>query len=246
MDTVQSTTHLKPPPPSTSRSQSHYRTPSPSASSGTSTPQNKPPIAPHPSATIADSVIFQGTHPITIDAESVIHPRARIYSFDGAVRIGRGVVVGEKCVLGTPPGSGSTDLGVDEGQAGMEDKTIQISNYTMVSPQSALHAGVVLEEAVIVDTLVTVGRGARVGGHTKICAGCRLAPGARVKEWMVVWGGNGNNGVGQRRRLTSLSSTAVAGLDGRMVEESRLVVLRKEREALGKLLVPAGSGARRR
>ncbi|RJE17379.1 transferase hexapeptide, partial [Aspergillus sclerotialis] len=203
---------------------SHHRTPSPSASSGTSTPQNKPPITAHPSATIADSVIFQGTYPITIDAETVIHPRARIYSFDGTVRVGRGVIIGEKCVLGTPPGSSSIDLGVaggNEGQWGMEDnKTIQISNYATLSPQSAIHAGVVLEEAVIIDTLVTIGRSARVEGHTKICAGCQLPPGARVKEWMVVWGGNGNNGVGQRRRLTSLSSTAVAGLDGRMVEES--------------------------
>lgn len=163
--------------------------------------------------------------------------------------MGRGVIVGEKCIIGTPPPS-STVSGIGGGsekEGDLEDKTISISNNTTLSPQCTINAGVILEEAVIIDTLVTIHRGARVGGHTKICAGCQLSPGAKVKEWMVVWGGNGTNGFGlRRRRITTLSSTAMAGLDGRMVEESRMVVLKKEREALGKLLVPAGSGTRRR
>lgn len=250
MDPRQSqTTHLKPPPAYT------HRTPSPSGSSAASTPPSRPPISAHSSATIADSVLVQGTHPITIDAETIIHPRARILSFEGPVNIGRGCVVGERCVIGSGPpsmGSGSGSMQPGTGMGSMEGKeeqsqpqsqSIHISNMVTLSPHSTINPGVRLDEAVIIDSLATVQRGARIGRHTKICAGCHVPANTRVGEWMVLWGTG--DGFGRRKRIANIPGSAMAGLDGRLVEESRLVVLRKERDALSRLLVPTG-GSRRR
>lgn len=147
-------------------------------------------------------------------------------------------MIGEKSVVGCAPSPASPGVSGDA----REEQPIHISNAVTLSPLATVHPGVRLDEAVIVDSLATVHRGARVGRHSKICAGCVVPARARVGEWMVLWGSGG--GFGRRKRV-AMALSGSTGLDGRVVEESRLVVLRKEREALGRLLVPAG-GSRRR
>lgn len=142
-------------------------------------------------------------------------------------------------------GSGSIQPGTGmEGMEGNEEQSIHISNMVTLSPYSTINPGVRLDEAVIIDSLVTVQRGARIGRHTKICAGCHVPANMRVGEWMVLWGSG--DGFGRRKRIANIPpGSGTTGLDGRLVEESRLVALRKERDALSRLLVPTG-GSRRR
>lgn len=75
-------------------------------------------------------------------------------------------------------------------------------------------------------------------------------------EWTVVWGAGA--GFGQRRRKRAVGAMGVSphvvvpqqqgqALKGRVVEDARLIVLSREREALARMIavVPAGSGRRR-
>lgn len=91
-----------------------------------------------------------------------------------------------------------------------------------------------------------------------MCAGCHVPRKALVKDWTVVWGSGA--GFGQRRkRATKAVAVGIGGmvqqqqqgqgqlpLEGRVIEDARLVVLQKEREALVKLIGSSGGAAPRR
>lgn len=160
------------------------------------------------------------------------------------MRIGRGCVLGEKCVVGSEAaGAGegsSTDADADAFEK--EGDAITISDSVTIAPLSTVQPGSTLAEAAVVDTLATIARRASIGRHAKVCAGCTVPVDARVGDWMVVWGAA--DGLARRKRVVGAGASA-AGVDGRMVEDSRLVVLGKEREALSRLLVPAGASRRR-
>lgn len=162
-------------------------------------------------------------------------------------------MIGEKAVIGSPPdlvdlnhnptlGDGK-GKGEGEGEGGKGGETI-ISDFVAISPLSSIRSGTVVGEAAVIDTLCTVEGGADVGAHSKVCAGCCVPTGASVGDWMVVWGSG--KAFGRRKRFRGVGSGTGSGVDAGLVEESRLVVLKKEREALSRLLVPVGAGGSRR
>lgn len=223
--TTMDSNHLKPP-----ASRPQHRTPSSSSSTTPSAP--RPPTTIHPTATVADHVLFEGTHPVTIDAETIIHPRVRLYTYDGPIQIGAGCIIGEKCVLGSPPAAGSTAQ-----TGGDSEASITIFSSVSISPASTISPGARIADAAIIETAVTIHPRARIGAHTKICSRCEVPVGAAVDDWTVAWGS------GQRRKRAPLGGNG--GKNGTSVEESRLVVLRKEREALARLVVSKGASSRR-
>ncbi|KAH8435307.1 transferase hexapeptide domain protein [Aspergillus melleus] len=246
---IPTTTHLKPPP---------HHTPRPTS---TTTPSSSiPPRAPvtaHPSSTIAESSIFQGTHPISIGAGTVIHPRTRIYSFHGPVIIEERCIIGEKSVLGTPPtnitshsssGTTGSGIGASEDSSGIP---ITLSANVTLGPGVTVHAGTRLQTGVLVEALATIHRRVTIGAHSKVCAGCDVSENTVLKEWMVVWG---SAGTGQRRRvrakgkMSSVTAAAqgIQALEAGVIEEARLMVLDKEREALARLIGASASSGRRR
>lgn len=101
----------------------------------------------------------------------------------------------------------------------------------------------------MIEALAIIRRGADIGSHAKICSACDIT--GKVGEWFVVWG----KGPGMRRkRARGLKAMSPAVLDaarvaqvaipapapaGKVIEDARLMVLQKEREALGRMLVPA-------
>ncbi|KAI9376028.1 trimeric LpxA-like protein [Aspergillus egyptiacus] len=236
---------LRPPPP-------HHR-PS-AASSSSSTP--RPPLAPvsaHPTAIISESAIFHGTYKVSVGKGTVIHPRARINATEGPVKIGDGCIVCERSVIGTPPAPVPASAGGSGGYGGggggemkeKEEVPVLISSNVTIGPLATVQAGVQIHSAVVVEAHAVVKRGVEIGAHSKICARCELAEGARVGEWVVVWGGG--KGVVRRRRIQGKAGKAVvmhAGpttdgvLEGRVIEDARLKVLRREREALARLIPP--------
>lgn len=78
-----------------------------------------------------------------------------------------------------------------------------------------------------------------------------------MPEWTVVYG----SGVGQRRKRARAArepapavviAAQVAGIavpapapEGKIIEDARLMVLQKEREVLGRMIVPAGAGKKK-
>ena len=207
---------------------------------------------------------MQGTYQITIGAGAVVHPRARMYSFEGQIIIGDGCIIAEKSVLGTAPEtmnpssrSLSTDTTALTSTDNPSPKNIRLSSSVSIGSLSSVLPGAQIHSSSTVDSLVTINRNADIGAHSKICAGCEVAENGVVGEWTVVWGAGA--GFGQRRRKRAVGSMGLSPhlihgqydqkspLEGRVVEDARLVVLGKEREALARMVgaVPAGSGRRR-
>lgn len=260
---------LKPPP-------AQHRS---SSSSHTPTGPPKAPLKADPSATIADTAIFQGTYPVTIGAGTVIHPRARFYAFEGPISVGDGCIISEKAIIGAAPGtsastrpspssstgpsptSSSTDVTFSapqiQGQGQGQDNATRISYFVTIGPHSTVLPGANVHSSATIESLVTINRYADVGAHSKVCSGCQVPVNGSVPEWTVVWG----SGVGQRRKRARLArepapavvvAAQVAQLpvpppapEGKIIEDARLMVLQKEREVLGRMIVPAGAGKKK-
>lgn len=87
------------------------------------------------------------------------------------VRIGRGCVVGEKSVVGSPSAgderSRSTPTGAGQSTTDASERegkgATTIADSVTISSLSAIHPGSTVEEAAVIDTLATVGRRARIG-----------------------------------------------------------------------------------
>jgi carbonic anhydrase/acetyltransferase-like protein (isoleucine patch superfamily) len=120
-----------------------------------------------------------------------------------------------------------------------------------VEPGAHIHSSATIE------ALATIRRGADIGAHSKVCSGCEIAAGGSVAEWVVVYG----QGPGMRRKrargVKEMSPAVVAAAQvaqtplpgpapaGKVIEDARLMVLQKEREVLGRMLVPAAGGRKK-
>ncbi|KAJ5454714.1 uncharacterized protein N7458_005670 [Penicillium daleae] len=182
---------LKPPP-------AQHRS---SSSSHTPTGPPKAPLKADPSATIADTAVFQGTYPVTIGAGTVIHPRARFYAFEGPISVGDGCIISEKAIIGAAPGtlastrpspssstgpsptgpspaSSSTDLSLSSPQiqGQPQDLATRISYFVTIGPHSTVLPGANVHSSATIESLVTINRYADIGAHSKICSGCQIPP----------------------------------------------------------------------
>ncbi|KAJ5259532.1 hypothetical protein N7478_012513 [Penicillium angulare] len=255
---------LKPPP-------AQHRS---SSSSHTSTGPPKAPLKADPSSTIADTAVFQGTYPVTIGANTIIHPRARFYAYEGPIYIGDGCIISEKATIGaaptksrsrsrSPSPSPSSSTSPSPSQSGestptesqnqpTQELTTRLSYFVIIGPQTTVLPGAHIHSSTHVEALCIIHRRADVGSHVKICSGCEVPESGSVPEWMVVWG----SGLGQRRRRVkeakmpglavlvasqvALNPVPGAAPEGKVIEDARLMVLQKEREALARMIVPAG------
>ena len=260
----QSSQYLRPPPAHGHPHHHHQQQQPQQRAPAPSTP--RAPVTVHPTATIADAVVFQGTHPIAIGAETIIHPRARIYSFEGPVIIGERCIISEKSTIGTAsptptPTPNGTPTGSETGAGTGKEEGIptRISHSVTIAPLASILPGAHLHSSVTIDSLAIIHPRANIGSHAKVCAGCHVPRKASVKDWTVVWGSGA--GFGQRRKRATKAATAGVGgmmqqqqqqqqgqlpLEGRVIEDARLVVLQKEREALVKLIGSSGAAAPRR
>ncbi|KAF3406289.1 hypothetical protein DPV78_001715 [Talaromyces pinophilus] len=240
-----SSTYLKP-PPSGSTSTQRQRVSSSSHQQQHSGPAPPPraPVSVHSTTTVSETATFHGIYPITIGSGTVIHPRARLYSFEGPIQIGDGCIIGEKTLIGDnePKSSSSTDA-----SGGI---LTRISSSVVIGPQSTIRTGSYIRSAAVVDSLAIINRNATIGSHTKICSSCEIAEGATVEDWIVIWATA--TGVGQRKRRRFVGPAAEEQghshrPNAKRVEDARLLVLHKEREGLAKMIsLSANGGSKRR
>ncbi|KAI9700001.1 MAG: hypothetical protein M1836_002535 [Candelina mexicana] len=169
----------------------------------------KPPTSLHPSCIIAENAILTGTHPITLSANVIIHPRARLNSTCGPITLGSGCIIEEKASIGllssanpvdtrsTPqPGEvrymehdGSNEE--DEGDRG-EVEGVVLENGVFVEVGAVVEARRVGEGSVV-EVKARVGRGCVVGKHCKISPLCHIDENDILQDGTVVYG------TGQRR-----------------------------------------------
>lgn len=100
---------------------------------------------------IADTAVLTGAHLITISADAVLHPRARINSTYGPVTIGEGCIVSEKASVGLL-------------EAPAEDNNVN---------DSAPFKEVLLEKDVVVEPSAIV-EGSKIGEGTTLEAGSKV------------------------------------------------------------------------
>ena len=240
------------PPTNTHRSSSSSHSPGPP----------KAPLRADPTATIADTVVLQGRYPVTIGAGTVIHPRAKFYAYEGPIFVDDGCIICEKAVIGAPPTSSRppstspTESGTSTPEPKKEIST-RISYFVTIGASATVEPGAHLHSSSTIEALATIRRGADIGAHSKVCSGCEIAAGGSVAEWVVVYG----QGPGMRRKrargVKDMSPAVVAAAQvsqmplpvpapaGKVIEDARLMVLQKEREVLGRMLVPAAGGRKK-
>ena len=106
------------------------------SSSGSHTPTGPPkaPLKADPTATISDTVVFQGKHPVTIGAGTVIHPRVRFYAYEGPIMVGDGCIIGEKTIIGAAPTSSSST----STSTSTDPISTRLSYFVTIGPQSTI------------------------------------------------------------------------------------------------------------
>lgn len=232
---------LKPPP-------NTHRSSSPSTPTG----PPKAPVKADATVTIADTAVFQGPHPVTIGPGTIIHPRAKFYTYEGPIYVGDGCVISEKVVIGAAPSASSSTL-----PSNSKESVTRLSYFVTIGPQSTIHPGAHIHSSATVEALVTINRDADIASHAKVCSGCVIPARGKVDEWVVVWG----SGIGQRRKrardarvpppavvvAAQVAQTPVPGAapEGKLIEDARLMVLQKEREVLARMIVPAGAARKK-
>ncbi|KAJ5544608.1 hypothetical protein N7461_006912 [Penicillium sp. DV-2018c] len=242
--------------------------------SSSSTHSSGPPKAPlkaDPTATIADTAVFQGKHPVTIGAGTIIHPRARFYTYEGPITISDSCIISEKAVIGTPPppkpSSSSSSRSVSPSRSSptpipdptepRRETSTRISYFVTVGPSALIESGANVHSSATIESLAIVRRGADIGAHSKVCSRCEIAVGGSVAEWVVVYG----QGPGMRRKrargakalspavvsAAQVAQTAVPGSapSGKVIEDARLMGLQMEREMLARVLVPSAGGRKK-
>ncbi|KAL1988350.1 hypothetical protein VTN96DRAFT_10033 [Rasamsonia emersonii] len=220
--------YLKPPSAASARQHSpssQHRVASSSGASSSSAaaapPPPRPPLAIHPTATIAETAVIHGTHQISIGPGTVIHPRARLLSYEGPIQIGDGCIISEKSTIGasatapiTPPTPTPTPTSATASESSgaatttSTPITTRLSSSVTVGPYAAILPGAYVRSACVIDSLAVVNRNATVGAHSKVCSGCEVPEKTMVEDWTVVWAAGG--GLGQRRRKRVVDAAPAA------------------------------------
>ena len=113
----------------------------------------KPPVNFSSSLTISGNAVLQGTHSITMQAETLIHPRSRFESHFGSILIGRRCLVYEQAHLGARPAD------ITNARPG----GIAVGDYVTIEAKCVIEAG-----------------GTEIGESTLIQAGAKIGSGAKV------------------------------------------------------------------
>lgn len=112
----------------------------------------KPPVHFSSSLVIPKHSILQGTHSITLQSETVLHPYCRLESNLGSILVGRRCVIQERAHVGAPPEDANARPGA-----------VVLGDYVLVEANCVIEAG---------DTEVGTGSvvqmGSRIGSGAKI------------------------------------------------------------------------------
>lgn len=205
---------------------SHARQPQPQPPSSSSTTISattapapalaKPPTDIHPTAHLDPTAYVLGTHPISLAANVLVHPRARLVSTHGPLLIDSGSIISERCIVGSPPPGphpSSTFPLTDSDESDALPLKTSIGPSVLLHPSSTVHAGATLKAFCIIEPHTTILASITIGSHAKVCAGVTVS--RDVADWEVVLG----DGQARRKRTPDQE-----------YEDVRLRALERDRE----------------
>ncbi|MCJ1367074.1 hypothetical protein MMC16_006206 [Acarospora aff. strigata] len=180
------------------------------APSSTTAQPKKPPLHISPTTTIADTAVLTGTYPITLGANTVIHPRARLQSTYGPITVGEGCVVWEKSCVGVQQqlaGSGGREgrgdgvegegRGSDAREEEGEEKEGVVLGRGVIVEAGAIVEARGVGDGSLIECGARVGVGVVLGKHCKISPLATIPPHDTLPDFTVVY----HDGNGQRRRI---------------------------------------------
>ncbi|KYK60640.1 transferase hexapeptide domain protein [Drechmeria coniospora] len=167
----------------------------------------KPPVHFSSSLIISDNAILQGSHSITMQSESAVHPRSRIESTIGSVLVGRRCIIHERAHIGARP----KDL--SHAQAG----GVVLGDYVVVEVGSVIEAGgTEIGDGTTLQVGSRIGSGAKIGKHCTISSLSVIPPGEVLPDFTTVY----SNGL-RRMDKRDMGEMRKAGL------VKQIAVLRK-------------------
>lgn len=111
----------------------------------------RPPVNFSSSLTVSDSAILVGTHSVTIQSESVLHPRCKLESTNGSILMGRRCIVHERVHIGA--------VGDEEASGG-----IALGDYVIVEVGAVVEAGgTEIGSDTVIGVRSRIGHGAIIG-----------------------------------------------------------------------------------
>ncbi|KAH7312191.1 trimeric LpxA-like protein [Stachybotrys elegans] len=138
----------------------------------------KPPVSLSSSLTISENAILQGTHSITMQSESVVHPRCRFESSLGSILVGRRCIIHERAHIGAQP----------QDPSAAKPGGVTLGDYVMVEVGSIIEAGdTEIGEGTIIQVGSRVGSGAKIGKHCTVSHMSVIAPGEILPDFTVVF-----------------------------------------------------------
>ncbi|PNY28805.1 Uncharacterized protein TCAP_01281 [Tolypocladium capitatum] len=155
----------------------------------------KPPVNFSSSLTISDDAILRGTHSITMQSETVVHPRSKFESSMGSILIGRRCVIHERTHIGARP----------KDPKNTRPGGVVLGDYVVVEAVSVIEAGnTEIGEGTIVQVGSSIGCGAKIGKNCTISHMSVIAPGDVLPDFTTVYS-NGlrridKRGVGERQK----------------------------------------------
>jgi dynactin-6 len=133
-----------------------------------------------PSVLIAQHAQLTGTHPVTVGANTVLHPGCKISSAFAPVVLGEGVVIYERARVGLGTGDNAdADIRRSSGVVRSGEGSSIRSERTVLGNNVVVETGAVVEayelgEGCVVEVGAVVGRGCIIG---KVCCLCFLFQG---------------------------------------------------------------------
>ncbi|KAE9986130.1 hypothetical protein EG328_006392 [Venturia inaequalis] len=135
-----------------------------------------------PTCTIASHALLTGHYPISIFANVILHPYAKIISSEGPVDIGEGSMVWERAIVGIDGAGGL--------EAGSEVKATLLGKNVVIETGAIVEAGVVIGDGTLVEGLARIGEGSVIGNYCKIMTQMSLPPGSVLEDYTILYGYN--------------------------------------------------------
>ena len=108
-----------------------------------------PPTTVHPTSVVSNAASLKGTQPLSVGANSIIQPRAKLISTHGPVTIGERCIIAERAVLGL------------QSKAIVDGNGVVLGNGVVIESGATVEGS--LEEGSLVEVGAMVGKGSVVG-----------------------------------------------------------------------------------
>ncbi|MCJ1381310.1 hypothetical protein MMC17_004420 [Xylographa soralifera] len=139
----------------------------------------KPPSSLSPTCIIAETASLTGTSLITVSANAVLHPRAKIIATYAPVVIGEGCIVCERASVGLL--NAENDEEQESGIGVILEKNVTVEAGAVVEAKF-------VGEGTTIELGARIGKGAILGKHCKVTPLSVIAPGENLPDFTVAYG----------------------------------------------------------